>query len=591
MKVQRCGFLTGLCVAVAFFVSVDAQASAPDYSIAFEGAPKGLREKLELVSDLKSTARPMPTAAALRLAARRDAKSFEQAMKAAGYYAGKASFRLEDSTDDKKWRVVFEIATGAKFKIVAYHIVYADAPPDNAADSRPQSLEDAGLKPDGDASGAALRDLQRAFLNVLWERAYPAAAIVSRQAEADLEHGTAEATFVFKSGPHARFGPLVVSGLKRTNPKHLEKLITWTPGELYERSKLVAYRDRLAATGLFASIDVAAGAPDESGAAPVVVTVTERKHRTIGGGVSYSTTDGPGGRLFYEHRNIFHRGERARVEFKGSGLEQAVIFNVNKPLPRFNGSGYGQLKFSNETTDAFNARSLEVSGGLAKRVIDNRLEARAGVALETSNVRSDGVEERTYFVSTPLSLTWNSEDDLLDPKKGVRASLALRPYTGTDSFTQSELHARTRVLFGPGDRLTAAFRMRLGATFNTSLADLPLNKRFFAGGGGSVRGFSFQEAGPLDADNDPTGGLSVVEGAFEGRVRAFDHIQIAGFIDSGSVSSKTLPDFTGKYFTGVGGGVRYLSPVGPIRLDVAFPFDKRPTDADFQIFISLGQAF
>ncbi|MFQ5562212.1 MAG: autotransporter assembly complex family protein [Parvularculaceae bacterium] len=591
MNVQRCVLLTGLWFASALIAAPGARADGPSYSVAFEGAPKGLKEKLELVSDLKSTARPLPTAAALKLAARRDARTFEEAMQAAGYYAGAADFRLEESAGKKDWRIIFEIMPGPKFKITEYRIVYADAPLENAEDKRPQSLEDAGVNPDGDATGAALRDLQRVFLNVLWERAYPAARIVSRRAEADLEAGTATAVFVFESGPHARFGPLSVTGLKRTDPEHLEKLITWTQGEFYERSKLIAFRSRLAATGLFSTIDVAAGAPDENGAAPVVVKVTERKNRTIGGGLSFSTTDGPGGRLFFENRNVFHRGERIRLEFIGSGLEQSATLNFNKPLPRFSGSGYAQARFSNETTDAFNARSYGLSGGLAKKLIDDRLEARAGVALETSNVRADGAEERTYFVSTPASLLWNSEDDLLDPKKGVRAALTMRPYTGTDSFTQAEATARTRVLFGPGDRLTAAFRTRLGATFNTSLTNLPLNKRFYAGGGGSVRGFSFQEAGPLDAENDPTGGLSVVEGAFEGRVRTLKNVQLAGFVDAGSVSSKRLPDVTGDYFVGVGGGVRYLTTVGPIRLDVAFPLDKRPTDTDFQIFISLGQAF
>ncbi len=591
LRVQRIRIWIGLLCQFVCLLTANAHAQTSGYSVSIEGAPKPLREKLEMISELKTMARNLPTAAALRRAASNDVGAFKEAMKAAGYYNGNAKFRLEERVEHEGWQITFTIETGPAFKITDYHILYADAPQDAVADPRPQSLEQVNIIPNGNASGAALRDLQRSFLNALWERAYPAAEIISRQARADLDQGTATVNFVFKSGPHARFGGPIYTGLTRTNPKHLEKLVAWKEGEIFERSKLVAYRDRLAATGLFTSIDVAPGTPDKTGTAPVMVTLTERKNKTIGGGVSFSTTEGPGGRIFFENRNIFHKEERLRIEFEGSNIEQSATFNFNKPLPRFHGSGYTQFKFLNETTEAFNARSLTLSGGLKKQLIDDKLVTQAGMTLETSNIREDGREERTYFVSTPLSLLWNNEDSLLDPTKGVRASLTVRPYTGTDSFTQAEALVRTRVTFGPDKRLTAAFRSRLGASFNTSLADLPLNKRYFAGGGGSVRGFGFQEAGPLSADNDPTGGRSVIEGAFEGRVRMNKKIQLAGFIDAASVSSKRTPEFEGDYFVGIGGGVRYFTPIGPLRADIAFPLDKRITDSDFQFFISLGQAF
>jgi translocation and assembly module TamA len=146
------------------------------------------------------------------------------------------------------------------------------------------------------------------------------------------------------------------------------------------------------------------------------------------------------------------------------------------------------------------------------------------------------------------------------------------------------------VNFG-GDKFTLAARGSLGATFGSSLADLPLNKRFYAGGGGSVRGFSFQEAGPLDADGTPIGGRSLIEAAVEARAKVTTNIQLVGFIDAGSVSAKATPDFSERFFIGVGGGARYLTPIGPIRLDVAFPLDRRETDRSFQIFIALGQPF
>ena len=185
----------------------------------------------------------------------------------------------------------------------------------------------------------------------------------------------------------------------------------------------------------------------------------------------------------------------------------------------------------------------------------------------------------------------NSEDDLLNPTKGIQASWVVTPYTGTDSFTQSEFIARGRVNFGAQDRFTLAARGALGGTFGADLAGLPANKRFYAGGGGSVRGFGFQEAGPLDVDNTPTGGLSLIEGAVEARARVSKNIQLATFVDAGSVSASSWPDFEDPFFVGYGGGIRYFTPIGPIRIDAAFPLNARPSDRAYQIFIALGQPF
>ncbi|GAB4516637.1 MAG: autotransporter assembly complex family protein [Amphiplicatus sp.] len=563
-----------------------AAAAAAPYETAFEGAPNGLADKLRMTSALAAGKRAYPTAAALRRAAREDLKAIENALEAAGYYAGSARFDVVDGADDVR-RVVFTIEPGPKFRIEDYRIVYEDA----GDEGRPADLSALGLKGDGAADGASLKALQERFLSGLWDRGFPAARIVSRHVEADMNAGTGVAVFGFESGPRARFGAIELNGAAQTAPAYVEKLKTWTPGEPFDRSKLIAFRDRLAETGLFNSIDVAPGAPDDDGAAPVLVTVVERKRRTIGVGASFSTSEGPGGRLFFEYRNAFHRGERAFIELKGTEVEQSLKADLSKPLPGLPGAAFASFAFANETTDAFNARTVQVEGGLAKRWLDDRLETRAGVALETSGVRSATDDQRTYFLSLPLSATWNTENDLLNPTRGARAGLSVTPYTGSDHFTRAEMNARSRVAFGPDGLLTAAARARLGATVGSSLAGLPANKRYYAGGGASVRGYDFQAVGPLDAEGDPVGGRSVVEGAFEARARVLKNVQIAGFVDAGSVSSKAFPDFNEKFFVGAGGGVRYFTPVGPIRVDVAVPLDRRESDRAWQLYISLGQPF
>lgn len=562
-------------------------AAAIDYALEFRGAPNGLREALETISVLARRERNYPTLTALSVVARRDTDALEKALQAAGYYAGEASYEIEEAGSDGKPRIVFYLDPGPRFRISDYRIFYTD---EQEAD-RPESLDTLGVEAEGSASGAALQDAQQSFLTGLWNEGYPAARIVGRRAEAKFSEGEAIAIFEFESGPRATFGEIEIEGTKDTDDSHLKKMKTWDEGDRFDRSKLVSYRDRLAFSGLFRSVDVSPGPPGEDGAAPILVDVEERKRRTIGAGVSYSTSEGPGGRLFFEYRNAFHRGERINLELKGTEVEQSFVSTFDKPLPAFPGSAFSRLAFENETTDAYKARTVALSGGLARRWLDDRLETRAGVGFESSKVRDDLLEERTYFVSAPLSATWNTEDDLLAPTKGVRAALSLTPYTGTDTFTIAEANGRSRVHFGADDRFTLAFRAKLGAIMGSPFADIPLNKRFYAGGGGSVRGYVYQEVGPLDASGDPVGGRSLIEASFETRAKITEKIQLAAFVDAGSVSSTTLPDFGGDIFVGAGMGARYFTPVGPIRLDVATPLDKRETDRSFQIYISLGQPF
>ncbi|WDI30897.1 BamA/TamA family outer membrane protein [Hyphococcus flavus] len=574
-------------VMMAVFCSVFSPVRAADtYTASIEGADNGLRSKLELISELMKGVREYPTAAALRRAARRDVEEFNKALQAAGFYAGSADFDLVPAEDGGKAEIIYRIDTGPAFRISEYEVLYQDE-----AEGRPASFRDADIETSGEADGASLKARQQEFLNVLWESGYPAAEIVTRRAIANFETAEASAIFVFRSGPKAKFGDAQVSGAEKTNAAFIRRMKTWKEGEEFERSKLTRYYDKLRETNLFATIDISPGQPGEDGVTPVIVRLEERKQRTIGAGVSYSTAEGPGGRLYFEHRNVFGYAESARVELRASEIEQSVNASITRPMPRLDSQAFASAAFVNETTDAFDARSLKLSAGLSKKWLEDNLETRGAIALETSNVRADGVEDRNYFISTPLSVIWNSENDLLNPTEGFRASWTVTPYTGSETFTQSEISARWRVHFGEEQRVTLAARAALGATFGNSLVSLPLNKRYYAGGGGSVRGYGFQEAGPLDADNDPIGGLSRVDGAIETRVKVINNLQIAGFVDAGSVSSSNVPSFNDEFFIGYGGGIRYITPIGPIRADIAFPLDKRESDADFQIYIALGQPF
>ena len=134
-------------------------------------------------------------------------------------------------------------------------------------------------------------------------------------------------------------------------------------------------------------------------------------------------------------------------------------------------------------------------------------------------------------------------------------------------------------------------RTRIGSIIGQETDELPANKRFYSGGGGSVRGYEFQSIGPEDDKGDPTGGRSVLEVSGEVRLRVTEDIGLVPFIDGGTVSEQPFPDFDERFLWAGGLGLRYFTGIGPLRLDVAFPINGRDSDDIFQFYISLGQAF
>jgi len=174
--------------------------------------------------------------------------------------------------------------------------------------------------------------------------------------------------------------------------------------------------------------------------------------------------------------------------------------------------------------------------------------------------------------------------------------VSLTPYQvfGDDSFpfVKASIGSSAYYAIDPDARFVLAGRGRFGTLLGADTQQVPAGKRFYAGGGGSIRGYEFQSVGPLDNENDPLGGRSLLEVSAELRIRVTETIGVVPFIDGGTAFDSALPDF-GETLRWAGGlGLRYFTAIGPVRLDVAVPINKRENvDDDFQFYVSLGQAF
>ena len=220
---------------------------------------------------------------------------------------------------------------------------------------------------------------------------------------------------------------------------------------------------------------------------------------------------------------------------------------------------------------------------------------QAGLEVETGQ-SSDALGRLDYtLVGTPVAVTYDSTDSLLDPTEGVRASASVAPYPsffGSDpGIVITKGQASTYYALDEEARYVLAGRIGFGSIVGADLAEIPANRRFFAGGGGSVRGLEYRTLGPKSPFGDPIGGRSLLEGSVEARIKVTDTIGIVPFVDAGTAFEGSLPDFDERIRVSAGLGLRYYTGIGPIRLDVAFPVTREKGDSPAAVYISLGQAF
>jgi translocation and assembly module TamA len=439
------------------------------------------------------------------------------------------------------------------------------------------------------------------------------ARVAERRVEVDHAVHRVNVSLDIATGGRMRFGSVEVLGLTTVDESYVRRRVPWKEGDVYDASQLAELRRHLADTHLFETIHVA-GAREATAfnEVPVTVTLRESKHRGVGAGVFYSSDEGPGIDVSWEHRNL--RGLGDRLYLGGSVSTQEKSGAVRYRLPDFLSTDQNlisELSFSQEDTEAYNAETAALSAAL-ERPLSHTLSIRAGPSFELLSVESpdvakkDGTNDQEAFelFGLPMLLRYDGSDNLLDPSRGLRSALNVTPYTDAGSGLEFLVNKLTGSAYLPilGQRFAVlASRATVGSTLGASRAEIPATKRFYAGGGGSVRGYAYQMAGPLESDqdktdealrNDPLGGRSMLEVGTELRLRFGDRFGLVPFIDGGTVFADPVPSFTDRVFWGAGLGFRYFTAIGPLRVDVATPLERRSgVDDPVQFYLSLGQAF
>jgi translocation and assembly module TamA len=581
---------------------VPAAASAPGegapaevpYVATISGVEDGaLLELLRGASQLKALEdRPPATLARLRQRTTEDLERLNTALRSEGYYEAELRPRIDE--EKRPVEVTIEIETGPRYRLAAFELGYLGASP--PPEERRPSLAELGIESGQPARAPAIVAAERQWIALMTQRGHPLAKVIERKALTNREEKALKVALMVNSGPEARFGPVTVAGLDRVREDHVRGMLPWQEAEVYDSRKVEEARRRLSASGLFASVTIVpAKATSPSGSLPITLRLTEAAHRSIGFGANWSTDIGFGGEVFWEHRNLFRRGEQLRLDLAAAEIEQSAEARFRKPdfLAR-DQALLGNLTLKRARTDAFDENSLSAFAGM-EFVLSEHWRASAGMAPEYSDLEDEDGKEQVTLIGAPLAASRDATDDRLNPTRGTRLNLAVTPYYGngdsTVVFLSSLAGGSAYYAIDADSRFVLAGRARLGSLVGESTEDLPANKRFYAGGGGSIRGYEFQTVGPLDADDDPLGGRSLIELSAEVRTRITDEIGLVPFLDGGTVFDSAYPDFDETLRWAAGIGLRYFTGVGPVRVDFAFPLNGRDIDDTFQFYVSFGQAF
>lgn len=562
------------------------------YEAVIEGiSDSSLRKDLESISETFTLRdRHPPTLNLLRHRAEKDIELFQKLLRAQGYYDAKITIEIEEKTQPT--RVAFDIKLGPMYVFKSVEINVSG----KAKGLELPTPDQLGLKVGEPARAKPIVDAQDALLNAIKDKGFPFPKIDERRVVVDHRTKDVTVTFDIAPGPAARFGSTSIEGLQSVDRKYVLKKLPWQKGERFNASLLSEYQNRLTATKLFSMVRIDyAEKLDKNGLLPISVELTERKHRSVRAGAAWSSDEGVGGKLSWEHRNLFHNGERLYLGVVASQIDLSVESTFEKPsFLRDDQSLTASFSIADETTDAYDSQNV---GGtvIINRNIKENMTLGAGLGFRSSKVTQLDQTQDFQLFYLPAHFDWDTSNNLLDPTRGGRLNVQLAPYY---DVAKSNLGFVKGLLiyshyFKILDKPFVLFagRIAAGSISGANFEDIPADLRFYAGGGGSIRGYAYQKVGPL-VDGDPIGGRSLLEFSAELRFKITETIGFVAFLDGGSAFEATYPNFDETIRWGAGPGFRYYTPIGPLRLDIGFPLNKRPgIDDSYQIYVSIGQAF
>jgi translocation and assembly module TamA len=514
-------------------------------------------------------------------------------LRSEGYYG--ATVTPEASEDPPSARLVIEL--GPRFTFDTPQISYvAEAPNAEASHAADEAI--ATVRQRDPARAAAVLEAESDALTALQRNGYADAAALDRRVVVDHASAEVATRFTFNVGQLTRLGSVRAEPSTVLRPGFVSDLQNWNTGDTYSPQALARLRRDLTSTGAVSLASTSLAPPDENGLRDVIITIEPARRNAYELGVSYSTTEGAGVQAEWTRRNLTGRADSLSVAATLAEMQQGVTVSLTRPHSA--GLGHATTWGASADREQLEAYSRQGVALFASVDASTRLRTATSYGVRLS---ADEYDDVVGTVRDAIVLSafgdWRHDTThfTLDPLAGSITELRLEPSVSTGDetlgFVRATAEGRIYESVGADYRLTFAARARAGwlEAVTGDPNDVPPDRRFYAGGGGSVRGYEYNSIYPQERDalGLTPGGQGLVEGSVEARWRFDDRWGAAAFVDGGTAFDSWSDATDLSWAVGFGG--RYNLGFAPLRIDVAFPLDEAERSGDFALYISLGQAF
>ena len=582
---------------ISSLLPIAAFAAGISYNVEFEGLndSRALKE-IKLASNLTSLKkRPPASINALRYRAESDIPELIKVLQAHGYYEAKVHIQIQEI--HKEINVIVMIDAGPRYRLETYDIHLYCESPEIPNDCCHISYGDVGVQLNKPAQAEAILDAELKVLQRLSECGYPLAKIENREVIVDGETKGVRVRLDVKTGQKAEFGPTAIVGTTRVKPLFLEQKKQWKAGEPYDSRLVEKTQSVLIETGLFSSVLIThEDTLSSDGEIPIKIEVSETKHKSVNIGVSYQTVFGPGVTFGWANNNVAGMGRT--FSFQGDVTRISQTGSATYIHPDFNRVGQDMIAQAEAVHEAlpkaYSIRSYSLMDRF-ERQFNRRLRGSAGVRGERLYVTESAQNGNFWLLEGPMYLRWSSANSLLNPTRGVTLEYLLTPAVNVadakDIYLVQQFIESAYLSLDEKAKVVLAEKVTYGFILSNGLAAIPLCKRFLGGSEEDLRGYRYQTVSPL-VDGKPIGGRSAIYLSLETRFRITETIGLVPFFDMGSVWTTSYPTEHGKWFKSVGLGFRFFTFMGPFRVDLAFPLNRRKEiDPVYKVLVSIGQMF
>ena len=515
-----------------------------------------------------------------------------------GYYDAEATYELKYNDDHSRVEITINIKEGEPVILTELSIGYEGDITDEVKKDIDKAIP---LKLDKTFSPVGYQQTKGAIEEILSNEGHPK-AVVDGEALVNRKEKWARAKFVVKPGPVYTFGSVTVVGNAEVETYVISREATFKKGDIYSLQKINETQANIFQLGLFRSVVIDPVFNEEDHVADIRITVKERKQGSVKFGVGFGTEDKLRAQAIWTKRNFFGGGRRLEVAGKFSFITQRLETSVLQPYILGRDSQLtGSLNFQRDDVPSFEGESFLTTVEVQKDFREY-YSAFGSFNIQLSRVqksarRTPEEQSRENFFLTYFNsgLEMDTTDNILNPTRGFVVAGGLESsfralFSDVNYFKGTiELRGYKRLL-----RMILASRLTVGVIQpfgSTGTFDIPIFKRFFAGGSTSMRGFPFQKLGPLSRGGDPLGGNSLLVGSFEARFPLYGEFGGVVFLDYGNVYTDEWEYDLSRLKYAPGVGLRYDTIIGPIRLDVGYALNPEPGIRRVQFFISIGQAF